>query len=85
MPDILICPQVAAEAYTRAEQPLSLPHVTGHHKQLTDLHGFDAVHFHFHKAAHVGFQDLLQQVVFLILDNNQNGLQMQEGLLVQLV
>lgn len=48
MPDILICPLVAAEAYTRAEQPLSAPHVTGHHKQLTDLHGFDAVHLHFH-------------------------------------
>lgn len=75
MPDILICPLVAAETYTSAEQALSAPRVTGHHKELTDLHGFDAVHLHFHQAVDVGFQDLLQQVVFRILDNNQIGLQ----------
>lgn len=78
MPDVLICPLVAAETYTGAEQALSAPHVTGHHKELTDLHGFDAVHLHFHQAVRVGLQDLLQQVVFLILDNNQIGLQNQE-------
>lgn len=79
MPDILICPLVAAETYTSAEQALSAPRVTGHHEELTDLHGFDAVHFHFHQAVYVGFQDLLQQVVFLILDNNQIGLQIRGG------
>lgn len=79
MPDILICPLVAAETYTSAEQALSAPRVTGHHEELTDLHGFDAVHLHFHQAVHVGFQDLLQQVVFLILDNNQIGLHIHGG------
>lgn len=48
MPDILICSLVAAEAYASTKQALSAPHVTGHHKQVTDLHGFDAVNLHFH-------------------------------------
>lgn len=48
MPDILICSLVAAETYTSTKQALSAPHVTGHHKQVTDLHGFNAVHLHFH-------------------------------------
>lgn len=48
MPDILICSLVATEAYASTKQALSTPHVTGHHKQVTDLHGFDAVNLHFH-------------------------------------
>ena len=48
MPDILICSLVAAESDTSTKQALSAPHVTGHHKQVTHLHGFDAVHLHFH-------------------------------------
>lgn len=79
MPDILICPLVAAETYTSAQQALSAPRVTRHHEELTDLHGFDAVHLHFYQAVNVGFQDLLQQVVFLILDNDQIGLQLHGG------
>lgn len=78
MPDILICSLVAAEAYTSTKQALSAPHVTGHHKQVTHLHGFDAVHLHFHQVADVDFQHLLQQIIFLILDNNQIGLQIKQ-------
>lgn len=78
MPDILVCSLEAAETYTSTKQALSAPHVTGHHKQVTDLHAFDAVHLHFHQVADVGFQHLLQQIIFLILDNNETGLQTEQ-------
>lgn len=78
MPDILIGSLVAAEAYASPEQALAAPHVTGHHKQLTDLHAFDAVHLHFHQVAHVDSQHLLQQIILLVLDNDQIGLQMKQ-------
>lgn len=78
MPDILICSLVAAVAHARAEQALSAPHVAGHHKQVTDLHGFDAVNLHFHQVADVDSQHLLQQIILLILDDNQIGLQIKQ-------
>lgn len=78
MPDILICSLVAAEAYASTQQALSAPHVTGHHKQVTDLHGFDAVNLHFHQVTDVDSQHLLQQIILLILDNNQIGLQIKQ-------
>lgn len=70
VPDILISSLVAAEANAGTQEPLAAPHVTGHHVQLSDPRGFSAVHFHPHGLLHVGFQDLLQQVVFLILAQN---------------
>lgn len=55
MPDVLIGSLVAAEAHTGSQQALPAPGVTGHHKQVTDLHAFDAVHLHFHQVADVDF------------------------------
>lgn len=67
MPDILIGSLVAAEANTGAQQAMSSPHVTGHHVQLTNIHGFRAEHLHCHGPLHVGVQKLLQEVILLIL------------------
>lgn len=67
MPDILIGSLIAAEANTGTEQALTSPHVTGHHVKLTNPGGFSAVHLQLHCSLHVGFQELLQQVVLLIL------------------
>lgn len=67
VPDILIGSLVAAEADTGTEQTLSSPHVAGHHLQLTDPRGFGAVNLHLHYSLHVGLQELLQQLIFLIL------------------
>lgn len=67
MPNIFIGPLVAAEANTSAQQTLPSPHATGHHLQLTNPRGFSAVHLHLHCSLHVGFQNLLQKVIFLIL------------------
>lgn len=53
MPDVLVCSLVAAEAHAGSEQALSAPQVAGHHKQVTHLHAFDAVHLHFHQVANV--------------------------------
>lgn len=72
MPDIFIGSLVAAEAHTGTQKALPPPHGAGHHVQLTNPCGFSAVHLHFHRPLHVGFQQLLQQLVFLILVNS-NG------------
>lgn len=67
VPDILTGSLVAAEANTGTQQALSSPHVTGHHLQLTNACAFSAVHLHPHCPLHVGLQELLQQVIFLVL------------------
>lgn len=67
VPDILTGSLVAAEANTGTQQALSSPHVTGHYLQLTNPHAFSAVHLQLHCSLHVGFQELLQQFIFLIL------------------
>lgn len=67
MPDILIGSLVAAEANTGTQQALPSPQVTGHHLQLTNPHGFSAVHLHLHCLLHVCLQELLQQIILLIL------------------
>lgn len=67
VPDVLAGSLVAAEANAGAQQALAAPHVAGHHLQLTDLRAFSAVHLHLHCFLHVGLQDLLQQLIFLIL------------------
>lgn len=71
VPDVLTGSLVAAEANAGAQQALSPPHVTGHHLQLSHPGGFGAVHLHPHSSLHVGFQELLQLLVFLTLAHRQ--------------
>lgn len=70
VPDVLISSLVAAEANTGPQQARSSPHVTGHHVQLAHPHGFSAVHLHLHSFLHVGFQKLLQHLIFFVLVNS---------------
>lgn len=72
VPDVLAGSLVAAEANAGAQQALSSPHVAGHHLQLTHPGAFSAVHLHLHCFLHVGLQDLLQQLIFLILAHSKN-------------
>lgn len=67
VPDVLIGSLVAAEADTGTEQTLSSPHVARHHLQLADPQGFAAVNLHLHPFLHVGFQNVLQQLILFIL------------------
>lgn len=67
VPDVLIGSLVAAEADAGTEEALSSPHVAGHHLQLTNPQGLAAVNLHLHSFLHVGFQDVLKQLILFIL------------------
>lgn len=68
VPNIFVGPIETAEPDANPQQALAAPQVAGCDRGLPQLQGFAAVDEHLHRLLHVGFQQVLQSVVVLILE-----------------
>lgn len=71
MPDILIGSLVTAESDTGTQKALAAPHVTGNHFQLSNPQGFRAIDLQFDWFLHIGFEQVFECVILLVLGESR--------------